>query len=44
MKEMLADPEQVAAQPGVAFAVSVCEEIMEMRKVAVAKAEEEQEQ
>ena len=42
MKAMVADPEQAAAQPGLAFAVKVCEEIMDMRKVALSKAEAEE--
>lgn len=43
MKAMVADPEQAADQPGLAFAVQVCDEIMEMRKISLAKAEEEEE-
>lgn len=40
MQAMIADSEE--AQPGVAFAVKVCEEIVDMRKVALAKAEAEE--
>ena len=42
MKAMVADPEQAAEQPGQAFAVKVCEEIVDMRKVASEKTEAEE--
>jgi hypothetical protein len=42
MKAMVADPEQAAEQPGLAFAVKVCEEIVDMRKVASEKTEAEE--
>lgn len=38
MKGMVVDPEQAAAQPGLAFAVRICEDIMGMRKAASAQA------